>query len=77
MKPTISTTLHLKANSRGSWTNVCTIPTDNLVAVKKAVLLLCLEAGASVSFKITDDHNVTLHSLDARQQPIAWQDRLN
>jgi len=70
-------TLHLKANSRGSWTNVCSFAPAQLANVKASSLQLCLAAGARVSFKITDDHNVTLHSLDARQQPITWQDRLN
>lgn len=73
----MSITLHLKANSRGSWTNVCTFTATQLANVKASALQLCLAAGATVSFKITDDHNVTLHSLDARQAPLTWQDRLN
>ena len=71
----MSITLHLKANSRGSWTNVCTFTPAQLANVKDSALQLCLAAGATVSFKITDDHNVTLHSLDARQAPLVWQDR--
>lgn len=68
-------TLHLKANSRGSWANVCAFEPAQLSNIKDAGLHLCLAADASVSFKITDDHNVTLHSLDARQTPLAWHDR--
>lgn len=67
--------LTLKANSRGSWANVCSLTPDQLRNVKAAALHLCLAANAAVSFKVTDDHGVTLHSLDARHSPLAWQDR--
>lgn len=69
------TTLHLKANSRGSWTNVCAFSPAQLANIKDSSLQLAQAAGAGVSFKITDEHNVTLHSLDARQTPLAWHDR--
>ena len=73
----MSITLHLKANSRGSWTNVCSFNAVDLPNIKDGARQLARHSGASVSFKITDDHNVTLHSLDARQAPLTWQDRLN
>ena len=43
--------------------------------VKEAAWVLCLAADRTVSFKIADDAGVTLHSLDARQAPLVWQDR--
>lgn len=68
-------TLQLKANSRGSWANVCSFNSAQVANIKDAALQLCLAANCAVSFKIADDHGTTLHSLDARQQPLAWQDR--
>lgn len=70
MKP-----LHLKANSRGSWTNVLSFDPACIHEVKACAVGLVVAADRSVSFKVTDDQGVTLHSLDARHDPIAWQDR--
>lgn len=66
--------LHLKANSRGSWTNVCSFEPDQIERVKDGCRLITLASDHTVSFKVVDDHNVTLHSLDARHALI-WQDR--
>ena len=71
----MSTQLHLKAHSRGSWTNVCSFTPGQIHDVKEAAWVLCAAADRSVSFKIADDTGVTLHSLDARQAPQVWQDR--
>lgn len=70
--------MHLKANSRGSWTNVCSFPAsdDTLLEIQHAAARIAQAAGG-VSFKITDDHGVTLYSLDCRQQPATWQSRIN
>lgn len=73
----MSTQLHLKANCRGSWTNVCSFPLPSLPSVKAGAVEIAKAAGGTVSFKVVNDHNVTLHSLDARQQPLVWADRLN
>ena len=73
----MSTTLHLKANSRGSWANVMSFTPAQIHGVKEAAWVLCMAADRTVSFKIADDTGVTLHSLDARQAPLTWQDRLN
>ena len=70
MKP-----LHLKANSRGSWTNVLSFDPEHIAEVKASAHGLAIAADCSVSFKITDDQGITLHSLDARHDPIAWHDR--
>ena len=67
--------LHLKANSRGSWTNVCSFDVVDLPHIKDGARLLARFSGHTVSFKVVDDHNVTLHSLDARHALI-WQDRV-
>lgn len=71
----MSKQLHLKANSRGSWANVCSFTHAQIHDVKEAAWVLCVAAHRSVSFKIADDAGVTLHSLDARQAPLVWQDR--
>lgn len=70
-----TTTLHLKANSRGSWANVLEFPAERLDEIKAASRQLVIAAGRTVSFKITDDHHVTQHSLDARRFPLTWADR--
>lgn len=70
MKP-----LHLKANSRGSWTNVLQFDPSSLHEVKASALGLVIAADKSVSMKITDDAGTTLHSLDARLDELAWADR--
>lgn len=36
---------------------------------------LCLATNCGVSLKVTDERGTTLHSLDARQDPLAWHDR--
>lgn len=71
------TTLHLKANSRGSWTNVCSFPSSesNLTEIFFGCMHIA-RVSEGVSFKITDDHGVTLYSLDCRQQPVTWQSRI-
>jgi hypothetical protein len=72
----MTTLLHLKSNSRGSWANVCSFEPDQIERIKDGCRLIMLAAGADhVAFKIVDDHNVTLHSLDARHALI-WQDRV-
>jgi len=68
-------TLTLKANSRGSWANVCNLTPAQLANVKAAALQLCLATNCGVSLKVTDERGTTLHSLDARQDPLAWHDR--
>lgn len=68
-------TLTLKANSRGSWANVCNLTPAQLANVKAAALQLCLATNCGVSLKVTDERGTTLHSLDARQAPLAWHDR--
>ena len=67
-------TLTLKANSRGSWANVCSFAPDQIERIKNGCRLITLASGHTVSFKIADDHGVTLHSLDARGR-LVWQDR--
>ena len=57
----MSTTLHLKANSRGSWANVMSFTPAQIHDVKEAAWVLCLAADRTVSFKIADDRGVTLH----------------
>lgn len=69
------TTRHLKANSRGSWTNVLQFDEDNAFDIYHACEILLRASGATVSFKVTNDAGVTLASLDARQKPGFWQIR--
>lgn len=69
------TTHQLKANSRGSWTNVLTFPAEHTEKVKDACETLLQAAGGRVSFKIVDAKNVTLAALDARFEPVGWSDR--
>lgn len=69
------TTHHLKANSRGSWTNVLQFDEANSPEIRQACETLMWASGATVSFKITNDAGVTLASLDARQRPAVWQIR--
>ena len=57
-------TLTLKANSRGSWANVCSFAPDQIERIKDGCRLITLAS----------DHGVTLHSLDARG-PLIWADR--
>lgn len=66
---------HLKAKSRGSWTNVLSFPSDRSGLVKDACEHLLQAAGGTVSFKITDDTGTTLAALDARFEPVGWSDR--
>ena len=66
--------LHLKANSRGSWANVCRFAPDQIERIKDGCRLITLASDHTVSFKVADDHGVTLHSLDARG-PLVWADR--
>lgn len=71
----MTATRQLKANSRGSWANILRFPADKSERVKDACEQLLQAAGGSVSFKITDDKNVTLSALDARFEPVGWSDR--
>lgn len=48
-------TLHLKAKSRGSWTNVCPFPEDEISYVQAGAEGIARAAAGAVSFKITDD----------------------
>ena len=66
---------HLRANSRGSWTNVLTFPLEHQTQVKDACEALVIAAGGKVSFKIVDDQGVTRAALDARREPVGWSDR--
>ncbi|ENO80311.1 hypothetical protein [Thauera sp. 63] len=69
-------TLHLKAKSRGSWTNVCPFPEDEISYVQAGAEGIARAAAGAVSFKITDDKGVTLHSLDPRHGSYAWHARV-
>lgn len=66
---------NLKANSRGSWANVMSFDQAETERVQDACEALSLASGFRVSFKITDDKNVTLHALDIRHEPVGWSDR--
>lgn len=68
--------LHLKAKSRGSWSNVASFDSDSIDDIQAASKTICAASGYTVSFKIADDHGVTLSSLDARNQPIVWAKRV-
>ena len=71
----MSTTLYLKANSRGSWATVLPLEPHASAEVKAACKVLLKAAAHRVSFKITDALGVTLSSLDARQPDPDWADR--
>jgi hypothetical protein len=71
----MTATLHLKSNSCGSWANVITFPADKTDQVKDACETLLQAAAGRVSFKITDEKNVTQSALDARFEPVGWSDR--
>ena len=68
------TTLTLKANSRGSWANVCDFPEEELPYVQEGAVGIVKASRGTVAFKITDGRNSTLYSLDARVS-THWQDR--
>lgn len=72
----MSQKVQLKAKSRGSWANVMTFDIDRLGDIQDCCESLCAASGFTVSFKIADDHGVTLSSLDARNQPIVWANRV-
>lgn len=56
-------TRHLKANSRGSWTNVLTFQAPREAEVRTAAMALRDASGETVTFKITDDAGNTLATL--------------
>lgn len=56
-------TRHLKANSRGSWTNVLSFAPAREAEVRTAAMALRAASGETVSFKITDDAGNTLATL--------------
>ena len=64
-------TLTLKANSRGSWANVCEFPSDELAYVQAGAEGIVKAAGGRVAFKVTDPAGTTLCSLDTRKAS-AW-----
>lgn len=59
-------TLTLKANSRGSWANVCDFPKDELLYVQEGAAGIVKASRGRVAFKITDGGNNTLYILDTR-----------
>lgn len=65
------TTLTLKANSRGSWANVCDFPEEDLPYVQEAAADIAHAAGGRVAFKITDATGTTVHKLDPKKSP-SW-----
>lgn len=65
------TTLTLKANSRGSWANVCEFPKGDLPYVQAGAEGIAKAAGGRVAFKVTDSAGATLYSLDPRKS-LTW-----
>lgn len=69
----MSTILNLKANSRGSWANVCEFEPRQLKPVLDGAELLARASGETVSFRVADSAGVILYSLDARRGAFAWK----
>lgn len=72
----MSQKLHLKAKSRGSWSNVVSFDIDRIDDIQAAGKALCEASGYTVGFKISDDHGVTLYSLAANNLPLVWENRV-
>lgn len=71
------TTLQLKANSRGSWTNVLTFPPSEEGGVRLACEALRRCSGYSVTFKIEDGAGNAIANLPGagKRDGNEWEDR--